>query len=95
MKKKSSLLFLMLSILLTSCEIKITTTLLCDHEYEKISETDSTCKEKGKIVEKCSLCEKEKVTKKDLLPHDFELVIKDSTCISQGSKKNVCKNCNY
>ena len=43
MKKKSSLLFLMLSILLTSCEIMITTTLLCDNEFEKISETDSTC----------------------------------------------------
>ena len=94
-KKTKILLILSVFILCTSCDILIQNK--CDHEYEVVSLVEATCKNEGKKVEVCSLCEDEKETKLSKLPHEFDewQTIIEETETNDGLQQRKCLNCDY
>ena len=66
----------------------------CEHEYAIIEEVDPTCTEKGKVVQKCSLCERESVEYIDMIAHSWgENVTVVATCTQPGYTKKMCSVC--
>ena len=66
----------------------------CKHDRELISETPSTCTQKGKVLEYCSECDVEVVSYKDKLPHDYQLSeTVDATCTQAGYVMDRCSMC--
>lgn len=67
----------------------------CEHDREVISETQSTCTEKGKIVEHCDICNVDVTKYKDKLPHNYQLLETiEATCQSKGKIIYRCSTCN-
>lgn len=66
----------------------------CEHEYSVEEEVAPTCTEKGKVVKRCPLCEREVTEYPDMLSHSWgEEVTKDATCTEKGYTKKVCSVC--
>lgn len=88
--KKLSILFLM--ILLTVCS---SCKKACDHEKEVIEEGPSTCTKEGYIVEVCTKCNEEYITKLPLSEHTYvdAGVIQTLTYTESEKRKYICSCC--
>ena len=93
--KKIKYVSFILSILLLCNSCSFLQQLICDHQYNVISEEASTCSSNGKVVKECELCHKVKVESIDKLPHNFNSDFVSPNCSEQGYKHNVCLNCGY
>lgn len=68
-----------------------------NHNYEEVSRIDATCKTAGTVLERCTVCDKEKTT---LLPvsdvHTFgEMTNVSATCQEAAHREQTCKICGY
>ena len=93
MKKGILVIFLILIITTTaSCSVK---QIFCKHQYEEESRVDATCEEYGKVVYKCSKCEKTKdeiILKRSHEYTEYE-IITEATCTTTGEKVRRCIYC--
>lgn len=60
--------------------------------FEVISDIASSCTIEGILIEKCTVCETEKTTKKPLIEHDHEWY---TISEKQGYEYSTCKRCGY
>ena len=66
----------------------------CEHEYEVLEEVAPTCTNKGIVVKKCNLCERDEVEHPDILPHSWvEDSVVSATCESEGYTIEKCTSC--
>ena len=66
----------------------------CNHDREVISETQSTCTEKGEIIEYCEVCDINVTVYKDMLPHNYQFSETiEATCTKPGYIVNKCTGC--
>lgn len=68
-----------------------------NHNYVEVSRIDATCKTAGTVLERCTVCDKEKTT---LLPvsdvHTFgEMTNVSATCQEAAHREQTCKICGY
>lgn len=68
-----------------------------NHNYEEVSRIDATCKTAGTVLERCTVCDKEKTT---LLPvsgvHTFgELTNVSATCQEAAHREQTCQICGF
>ena len=68
-----------------------------NHNYVEVSRIDATCKTAGTVLERCTVCDKEKTT---LLPvsdvHTFgDITNVSATCQEAAHREQTCKICGY
>lgn len=67
----------------------------CKHEFTITQEKASSCTERGKIVKKCSLCDRVDTEYTDKLSHNWETdTFSSATCTSGGYLVERCAVCN-
>jgi LPXTG-motif cell wall-anchored protein len=67
----------------------------CEHNYEIVKKLEATCVEGGYIWEKCTICGNEHNYETAIVAdaHDYESVVTDPTCQSDGFTTHTCKLC--
>ena len=76
------------------CGASVRTTIAnkLDCKYEVISDIVSSCTIEGVLVEKCTICNTEKITTKPLAEHDHHWY---TISEKKGYEYSTCKNCGY
>ncbi|MBQ6946492.1 MAG: S-layer homology domain-containing protein, partial [Clostridia bacterium] len=77
-------------------EVEINTTTAPGHDWSDwVVTVEPTCEEEGVQIRECSVCFATETLSVAALGHDYETVVTEATCVTDGKEEQVCKTCGY